>query len=129
MVSKADKDWLVTRNALDAERDNRYSLHRVANAIFVVCYFAAMICHSVSFGVLLSKNQELRDNTTPPPDSRVCILYMDIGTHTVGNKTEDNVIYDGGRSCEFAAFGTVVLTILAIIMMICLVTRTFFINK
>ena len=129
MVSRVDKDWRDTRNIQDAERDNRYSLHRVANAIFFVCYFAAMICHIVSFGVLLNKNQQLRDNTTPLPDSRVCILYMDVGNPTNTSDKRDIVTYEGGHSCEFAAFGSVVLTILAIIMMICLAVRTFFINK
>ena len=130
MVSRADRDWRDIRNAKAAELDDRYSLHRVANVIFIVCFFAAMICHIVCFGVLLSKNQELRDNTDPLPGSTVCILYMDVGKNPTVNKTNiDIVTYEGGHSCEFVAFGSVSLTILAIAMMICLVIRTIFINK
>ena len=129
MVSRVDRDWRASHNPEAAKHDDRYSLHRVANAIFIVCYFAAMICHIVCFGVLLSKNQELRDQTDPLPDSRVCILYMDVGKNPAVNKTNDIVNYEGGHSCEFTAFGSVALTILAIAMMICLVVRTIFINK
>ena len=63
MVFKEDLDWRSDRLAAvaRAEADNPYTLHRVANAIFVVCHFAAMICYIVCFGVLLSKQDELEN--------------------------------------------------------------------
>ena len=126
MPSKEDLDWRDARIAAKVEPDTRYTLHRVTNLIFAVCQFAAMICHIICFGVLLSKISEIEDKIGRPPDNRqVCIFYMSTTTY----EGKDVVQYSGGHSCEFIAFGSIVLTIMAAIMLIFLIVRIVFVRK
>ena len=125
MASKEDLDWRGTRIAATVEPDTRYTLHRVTNLIFAVCQFAAMICHIICFGVLLNKINEIEDKIGHPPDKEICILYA--GFHEGVNSTD--VEYNGGRSCEFVAFGSVMLAIMAAIMLIFLIVRIFLVSK
>ena len=130
-MSKEDLDWRNVRNVATVEPDTRYTLHRVANLIFAVCQFAAMICHIICFGVLLSKISELEEKIGRPPDNRqVCIFYMTTTT-TKDDEGKDvtEFQYNGGHSCEFVAFGSIVLTIMAAIMLIFLIVRIFLIKK
>ena len=127
MASKEDLDWRDVRIAATMEPDTRYTLHRVANLIFAVCQFAAMICHIICFGVLLNKINEIEDKFPRPPDDRqVCIFYMTTTKDQGGNEV---IQYNGGHSCEFVAFGSIVLTIMAAIMLIFLIVRIVFLSK
>ena len=121
MVSKEDADWRGERDAAASERDTRYTLHRVANLILAVCQFAAMICHIICFGVLLTKINQLDDKLNIAGD-KVCVLYMSAND---SNKVE----YNGGHTCDFVIFTSVILTIMAAIMLIFLIVRLFLVNK
>ena len=125
-MSKEDLDWRNVRNAAPVESDSRYTLHRVTNLIFAVCQFVAMLCHIICFGVLLNKIHELEDRIGRPSDTEICILYMTTGKF---NETQDVVKYNGGHSCEFVAFGSVVLAIMAAGMLVFLIVRLFLVKK
>ena len=127
--SKEDLDWRDVRNAATVEPDTRYTLHRVTNLIFAVCQFAAMICHIICFGVLLSKISELEEKTGHPADKEVCVLYIGLTKTQINGTTHELVEYNGGHSCEFVAFGSVMLAIMAAIMLIFLTVRIFLVNK
>ena len=120
MVSKEDADWRGERDAALVERDTRYTLHRVTNLILVVCQFAAVICHIVCFGVLLTKINQLDDVNIPGDD--VCVLYMSVNDSNA-------VKYSGGSTCNFVIFTSVILTILAATMLIFLIVRLFLVSK
>lgn len=126
---KADVDWRVAREATTIEADSRYTLHRVANAIMAVCQFAAMICHIICFGVLLSKTNEIENKLgRPPKDEEVCILYLGLSDEKDANN-HPVVKYNGGHSCEFVIFASIGLAILAAIMLIFLIVRIFLVKK
>ena len=132
-ASKEDSSWRGTRSfaVVTSHDDSRYTMHRVANAILAVCQFAAMICHIVCFGVLMSKINEIEDKIGPAPSGEeVCILYL--GTHEAKNdkgKTVNIVEYNGGHTCDFVIFGSITLAIFAALMMICLIVRIVLVRK
>ena len=130
MPPKEDLDWRDVRIAATVERDTRYTLHRVTNLIIAVCQFAAMICHIICFGVLLNKINEIEDKLgRPPPDKEVCILYIGLREAEINGTEHEFVEYNGGHSCEFVAFGSVMLAIMAAIMLIFLIVRIFLVSK
>lgn len=126
MGSKDDLDWRNLRGLGVEEPEGPYTLHRVANAIFAVCQLAAMICHIICFGVLLSKINELEEKFgRPEGDQEVCILYM----KSVKNGSNDYLTYNEGHTCAFVIFTSIGLAILAAIMLIFLIVRIIFIKK
>ena len=129
MPSKEDLDWRDARIAATVERDTRYTLHRVTNLIFAVCQFAAMICHIICFGVLLTKINEIKDKLGRRPAKETCILYIGVHQEQENGTTYNIVEYNGGHSCEFVAFGSVMLSIMAAIMLIFLIVRLFLVSK
>ena len=132
MVSKEDADWRDERKTRDktaiVERDTRYTLHRVANLIMAVCQFAAMICHIICFGVLLSKNHEIDSKLRQQPGRETCIFFM-TSTGNKDSKGDLEFKYNGGRPCDFIAFTAIALAILAGIMLIFLIVRLIFVSK
>ena len=127
MVSKEDLDWRGDRDATPAERDARYTLHRVSNLILAVCQFAAMICHIICFGVLLSKNHEIEHNFAEQPGRETCIFY--ISAKSVEGQEDKAIEYNGGRPCDFIAFAAMALAVLAGIMLIFLIVRLILVSK
>jgi len=128
MANKEDLNWRGLKSQVAGEPYQRYTMHRVANAIMFVCIFAVLICHIVCFASLLTKHNELKDKVVPPgAHSKVCILYMD--SYSPYNNGTRVIEFKGKHSCDFAIFGSVSLAILAVIMMIALAVRTFFFNK
>ena len=127
MVSKDDLSWRGLTAPAAEEPPQRYTMHRVANAIIFVCMFAALICHIVCFASLLSKHNEYVDKLPYDDKSEVCILYMD--TYNRYNNATRVVEFKGKHSCDFAIYGSVSLAIIAVIMMIALGVRTFLFSK
>ena len=127
MVSKEDLSWRGLTGPVEGEPYQRYTVHRVANAVMFVCIFAALICHIVCFASLLTKHNELVDKLSYVNKSEVCILYMDT-RNPYGNAT-CIVEFKGKHSCDFAVYGSVSLSLIAVIMMIALGVRTFLFNK
>lgn len=127
MVSKEDLDWRGVRNASLLEADNRYTMHRLTNAIFVVCYFAAMICHIVCFGVLLNKLNEIKDKIGDPPNTEVCVLYVDVSNVKINGTPVAE--YKGKHTCDMVIYTSIILAISAVGMMIFLSIRTYFVKK
>ena len=126
MGSKEDSDWRNLRGLGVEEPEGPYTLHRVANAIFAVCQLAAMICHIICFGVLLSKINELEEKIGRAPEGQeVCIFYMKA---TKFNNT-DVLEYNEGHTCAFIVFTSIGLAILAAVMLIFLIVRIIFIKK
>ena len=128
MVSKEDANWRDERNFAISERDTRYTLHRVANLILAVCQFAAMICHIICFGVLLSKNNELDSKLGEQPGRETCIFYMS-ETDNKDSNDHPGIKYNGGHPCDFIAFTAIALAVLAAIMLIFLIVRLIFVNR
>ena len=127
--SKEDLDWRGARIAATVEPDTRYTLHRVTNLIFAVCQFAAMICHIICFGVLLNKINEIKDKIGRPPGEEVCLLYIGVTDTVIDGETYKKVEYNGGHSCDFVIFGSIILAIMAGIMLIFFIVRILLVNK
>jgi len=122
MVSKEDLAWRGI-NPTVQQLDPRYTLHRVTNIVFIVCHFAAMICHIICFSVLLSKHQEIKDKLDYHGGSKICILYM-------GHDSDTNEVeFNGEHTCDFVIVGSIILTVLAVLSQLGLLIRTVLMRK
>lgn len=137
MASKDDLAWRSARISIVAAvayDDSRYTLHRVANVILAVGQLAAIICHSICFGMMISKIDEIENKIGRPLDpvsgnpdvgSSVCILYMGTTKYHGGDVVE----YNGGQTCDFVIFASMSLAILAAMTMIFLIVRIVLVKR
>lgn len=92
--------------------------NRVINLLVIVLFVFIIILHIVCLSVVVAKNDEIVDKFDPQrevitDDDDVCVFFID-DAHPVGDS----------RACDLVIYGSGVLIVSALLMIILLVIRT-----